>query len=209
MISFVSHLLLTYMTACILYGTVPIHIAQLAQTAAIRVVRWIREAINNNWIIVAMEDLTHTTIELIVCNWCPKRWLRITNLCHISHLCIEHLCAIIGIIWITILGWTIGRRWCTGQTVIWWIRIGVNRTGTAHRCVAIAKAVRIEATVRVANIVWHTWLRHLIELQHRMSRRIFWMTWHQHWWQDWTLDTLIMIRINADFLLFGAKRILA
>lgn len=197
------------MTACVLYGTVAIHIAQLAQTAAIRVVRWIRKAINNNRIIVAMEDLTHPTIELIVCNGCPKCWLRIANLCHIAHLCIEHLCAIIGIIRITILGGTIGRRRCTGQTVIWWIRIGVNRTGTAHRCVAIAKAVRIEATIGVANIVWHTWLRHLIELQHRMSRRIFRMTWHQYRRQDWTLDTLIMIRINADFLLFGAKRILA
>lgn len=94
---------LTYMTACILYGTVAIHIAQLTQTAAIRVIRWIRKAINNHRIVIAMEDLTDSTIELIVGNGCPKRWLRIANLCHIPHLRIEHLIAIIRIIRITIL----------------------------------------------------------------------------------------------------------
>lgn len=197
------------MTACILYGTVAIHIAQLTQTAAIRVIRWIRKAINNHRIVIAMEDLTDSTIELIVGNGCPKRWLRIANLCHIPHLRIEHLIAIIRIIRITILWGTVCWRWCARQTFIWWIWIGVNRTGTAHRCVAIAKAVRIEAAIGVANIVRHTRLGHLIELEHRVTRCEFRMTWHKHWRQDRTLDTFIMIRINADFLLFGAKWILA
>lgn len=197
------------MTACILYGTVAIHIAQLTQTAAIWVVRWIRKTINNHRIVIAMEDFADSTIELIVGNGCPKRWLRIANLCDIPHLRIEHLIAIVRIIRITILGGTVCRRWCSGQTFVWWIWIGVNRTGTAHRCVAIAKAVRIEAATRVADIVRHTRLGHLIELQHRVTRCVFRMTWHENWRQYGTLDTFIMIRINADLLLFGAKRILA
>ena len=107
------------MTACILYGTVAIHIAQLAEAAAIRVIGWIREAIDDDRVVIAVEDLADTTIQFVVGNGGPEGWLRVTDLGHITHLGIEHLCAIIGIIGVAILRWTVGGGRCAREAVVW------------------------------------------------------------------------------------------
>lgn len=52
--------------ARILDRAVAIHIAQLAETEACRVVRWIRKAVDNHRCRCAVKDLAHATIQLVV-----------------------------------------------------------------------------------------------------------------------------------------------
>lgn len=50
------------MTACVLDGAIPVHVAQLAETAAVRVVGRIRETVNDHGVVVAVEHLAHAAI---------------------------------------------------------------------------------------------------------------------------------------------------
>jgi len=197
------------MSACVLDGAVPVHIAQLAKAAAVRVIGRIRETIDDHRVIVAVEHLAYPAVQLIVGNRGPEGGLRIADLCHITHRGIQQLATVIGIVGIAVLRGTVGGRRCSRQTVIRRIGIGVDGTRTAHRCVASAQAVRVESTVRVAHVVRHTGLGHVVELQHRVSWCVLRVARNENWRENWTLYALVVVRIDADLLLLGAKGILA
>lgn len=128
--------MLTYMTSCILDGAVPVHIAQLAEAAAIRVIGGIREPVDNHRVVVAVEHLAHPAVELVVGNRGPEGGLRVANLGHITHLSIQQLTPVIRVVGVAILRRTVGGRRRSRQAVKRRIGIGVHGTRAAHRCVA-------------------------------------------------------------------------
>lgn len=52
-------------------GTVPVDVAQLAQTKAIGIVLWIGESIDSHFVVEALVGLTHSDIQFKVRNGCP------------------------------------------------------------------------------------------------------------------------------------------
>jgi hypothetical protein len=42
-----------------------------------------------------------------------------------------------------------------------------------------------------------------------VARRELRVSWNQYWWQDWALDALVVVWIDADFFLLSTEWILA
>lgn len=160
------HSVRTYMATSVFNCTVTVYITQLSQTATIGIVWRICEAVHNHRIVIAVEHFTYATIQFIVCNWSPKRRLLITNLSYVTHGSVEHLCTIIGIIWASIFRRTVGRRRSLSHTAVWRVGIGIYRAWTTNGCHrrAVRAKVIIKAGRRIAYIMGHCRLAHLVEL---------------------------------------------
>lgn len=61
----------TYVTPRVLYGRIPVHVAELAQAEPVAVVRGIREAVHDDRVGVTVEDLADSTVEFVVRNRGP------------------------------------------------------------------------------------------------------------------------------------------
>lgn len=57
---------LPYVTPRVLDGGVPVHVAELAETESVTVVRRIREAVHYHRVGVAVEHLANSTVQLVV-----------------------------------------------------------------------------------------------------------------------------------------------
>ena len=65
----------SYVSSCIFYGWVSVHVGQLAEAESVRIVAGVGESINDDGVRGAVEDLAHTAIKLVVCYTGPVRWL--------------------------------------------------------------------------------------------------------------------------------------
>lgn len=65
----------SYVSSCIFYGWVSVHVGQLAEAESVRIVAGVGESINDDGVRGAVEDLTNTAIKLVVCYTGPVRWL--------------------------------------------------------------------------------------------------------------------------------------
>lgn len=74
-VNFATHVVkmhtLSYVTSCILYGGISVHVAELSEAESIAIVRGVSKAVHYYRMRVAVEDLSDFAIELIVRHCSP------------------------------------------------------------------------------------------------------------------------------------------
>lgn len=200
-------------------GRVSVYVRQPAQRESVEVVAGIRETVDDYRVRVSDEFVAETRVELVVSYRRPVyRFLvayrRRVEVAAGVHGRAAGLRTIVGRrqwrrdfrreIWRVIivrmrsdrLAWT--RRRARGRNRRRWIMI-------------IRRTADIEARRRIRNVVRHSSLGHLsLEVRGRgQFWREFRVSRHQNRWQAWTVDPLVVIRIDANFVVLRRERVLA
>lgn len=191
------------MSSGVLNCRIPVDVAQLSQTEAIVIVARIRETVNDHRRRMAVKYFPHPAIQLVVSDRRPIRLLLIGHRLHIDQTAI--LIRIVVRVHVILIGGTV-RRWrclCQIRERRLWIVTAGTRDVRERR--AGTQMVRVEAARRIADVVRHVRLGQLLEGQQRVPWHEIVVPGHEHGGQNGALDTLVVVRIDADFLLFGGK----
>lgn len=224
------------MPSRVLYRRVPIDIGQLSQAEPRGIVSRIREPIHYHRRRLTVKNLTHSTVQLVVGDGGPVTRLLISHRCHILRAAYVHGHHGVGRWGLAILravfGWRVSRWWCLRQAIVASVGIVIVIVGCVdgtgygavrgdRRVVATAAvdvgaiatsstdtATRVEVVGIVGHVLGHGRLAVLLEGDGQPAWCEFRVSGYEDRWQDWTLHSLVMIRVDADFLLFGGEGIL-
>lgn len=141
-------------SARVLNRRISIHIAQLAQTKPITIIRRICESVNHNGRRVTMKNLADPAIQLVIRDGRPERLLLVRNRLHIRHVHVGTGVIIRGSR-VSVVRRAVSRRGRLGEIRVRRLRVIAARTRDAAHRGARTHVIRRETVRIVTHVLRH------------------------------------------------------